>query len=235
MGREVPFESAAGMAEATNYADWTFDLFSPYARGEVLEVGCGVGTFTRRLAETPGVARLLSIDVSADAVSLCRQAITAPILDLRQVDLREVDGAFDLVVCMNVLEHIEDDLGALRHMIGLLRPGGILFLLVPAHRFLYNAFDAESGHYRRYSRRSMRALIQGAASGESLRLRQFYFNAVGALGYFGVYKLLRRAPRGGSSTEIGWFDRYIVPVQRRLEPRAIPFGLSLVSVLARGQ
>ena len=155
---EVPFESAAMMADAVNYADWTFSLFSPLIRGEVLEVGCGVGTFTKLIVKTPGLSRLL--------------------------------------------------------------------------QFLYNVFDVESGHFRRYNRRGMRRLIRQASDGEALQLRQFYFNAIGALGYFGVYKLFGRPPRAGG-TEIGRFDTYVVPIQRRLEPRILPFGISLISVLAR--
>jgi SAM-dependent methyltransferase len=229
---EVPFESAAMMADAVNYADWTFSLFSPFIRGEVLEVGCGVGTFTKLIVKTPGLSRLLSIDVAAAAVTLCRASIQSPKLELRHSDVRDVRETFDLVVCMNVLEHIEDDLGTLRHLIRMIRPGGTLFLLVPAHQFLYNVFDVESGHFRRYNRRGMRRLIRQASDGEALQLRQFYFNAIGALGYFGVYKLLGRPPRAGG-TEIGRFDTYVVPIQRRLEPRILPFGISLISVLAR--
>jgi SAM-dependent methyltransferase len=229
----APFESAAGMADATNYADWTFSLFSAFAAGAVLEVGCGVGTFTKRLAQAPLIMHILSIDVSNSAVSVCRDAVRSPKLELRHADVRDVTGTFDLVVCMNVLEHIEDDLGALSHMVRLVRPGGVLFLLVPAHQFLYTPFDRESGHYRRYSRRHMQGLMRRAALGEGWKLRQFYFNSIGALGYYAVYKLLGRAPRADSAAEIGWFDRYVVPVQRLLEPRAIPFGISLVSVLQR--
>jgi SAM-dependent methyltransferase len=129
-------------------------------------------------------------------VTLCRASIQSPKLELRYSDVREVRGTFDLVVCMNVLEHIEDALGTLRHLIRMIRPGGTFFLLVPAHQFLYNAFDIESGHFRRYNRRGMLRLIRQASDGDALQLRQFYFNAVGALGYFGVYKLLGRHPAG---------------------------------------
>lgn len=227
------FESAVGMAAAANYADWTFSLFAEFARGAVLEVGCGVGTFTRLLAEADGVSRLLSIDVSAAAVSRCRGAVQSPRLEVLQADVRDVAGGFDLVVCMNVLEHIEDDLEALRHMLRLVVPGGTLFLLVPAHAFLYSPFDAESGHHRRYNKVRMQALIGQAGSGEAIRVRQFYFNSIGALGYWVVYKLLRKAPHADAGAEIGWFDRAIVPIQRRLENRALPFGISLVSIVTK--
>ena len=226
------FASAAGMAAATNYADWTFSLFAPFVRGSVLEVGCGVGTFTRKIVAAPGVRRVLSIDISPQAVDRCR-AIDSPLLELRTADVRDVTGAFDLVVCMNVLEHIEDDRGALRHLIGLVAPGGTLFLLVPSHQWLYSSFDRESGHWRRYNKRGMQRLLAEATASVPVRIRQFYFNSIGALGYGMVYKLLRKPGRADAGAEIGWFDRVVVPVQRRLEGPAMPFGISLVAVVTK--
>ncbi|HJU43107.1 MAG TPA: methyltransferase domain-containing protein [Vicinamibacterales bacterium] len=227
------FESAAGMAAATNYADWTYSLFAPYVRGVVLEVGCGIGTFTRRLAAAPGVTQLLSIDISAPAVDRARAAVSSPVVEFRTADVRAVSGSFDLVVCMNVLEHIEDHASALRHMLNLVAPGGTLFLLVPSHQWLYSSFDRESGHWRRYSKRDMTALLADVTAGMRVRVRQFYFNTVGALGYGVVYKVLRKPGRADAGTEIGWFDRLVVPIQRRLEGRFMPFGISLVSIVTK--
>lgn len=228
------FQSAAGMAGAHNYADWTYSLFAPFVRGDVLEVGCGVGTFTRRLLAAPDLRHLLSIDVSAAAVSHCRTTIQHPSLEVRHMPVEDVQGSFDLVVCMNVLEHIDDHRRALGHMLRLLTAGGTLFLLVPAHQFLFSSFDALSGHHRRYSKRGMRALIGEAAGEPPLRVRQFYFNTIGAIGYWAVYKVLRKAADADATGEIGWFDRAVVPVQRRVEGTAMPFGLSLVSIMTRG-
>jgi SAM-dependent methyltransferase len=227
------FESAAGMAAAANYADWTFSLFAPYLRGDVLEVGCGVGTFTKLLVGVPAVRRILSIDVSPEAVAYTRAHVSHPSLDVKHAGVRDVADAFDAVICMNVLEHIEDDEGALRHMIERLRPGGTLFLLVPAHQALYSEFDREGGHYRRYNKRHMRGLIARAARAAPIGVWQFYFNSIGALGYFVVYRVLRKPPRADATAEVGWFDRYVVPLQRRIERNRSPFGLSLVSVITK--
>jgi SAM-dependent methyltransferase len=232
-GADALFQSAAGMAGATNYNDWTFSLFAPLVRGRVLEVGCGVGTFTRMLVGSAGVTSVLSIDVVPEAVEHCRAAVRDPRLEVRVADVATVDGEFDLVVCMNVLEHIEDDRAALSHMLGRLAPGATLFLLVPSHQWLYSSFDRESGHYRRYNKRRMLSLLAAAAPGDSFSARHFYFNSVGALGYGVVYKLLRKPPHADAGGEIGWFDRRVVPVQRRLEGAAMPFGLSLISIVTR--
>ncbi len=227
------FQSAPGMAAADNYSDWTFSLFESLVHGDVLEVGCGVGTFTRRLVNTPALRRLLAIDLSAAAVAHCRERVQHDALEVRVADVLDVAGQFDLIVCMNVLEHIEDDERALRHMLALLKPGGTLFLLVPAHDLLYSPFDVESGHFRRYHKSRMMALIRRVCPLTLPAIRQFYFNTIGALGYFVVYRVLRKAPRADASSEIGWFDKYVVPVQRRLEPQAVPFGISLITILTK--
>lgn len=221
------------MAAAENYSDWTFSLFQTFVHGEVLEVGCGIGTFTRRLIMQPSLERLLAIDVAPAAVARCRERVQHPSLEVRHADVQAIEGQFDLIVCMNVLEHIEDDERALHHMLALLKTGGTLFLLVPAHDLLYSPFDVESGHFRRYHKSRMMALIRRACPSALPAIRQFYFNTIGALGYFVVYRVLRKAPRADASSEIGWFDKYVVPLQRRLEPQAMPFGISLITVLTK--
>jgi SAM-dependent methyltransferase len=220
------------MARADKYADWTFSLFAKYVHGRVLEIGCGVGTYTRLMTEHCQFERLLSIDVSQDAIVYCRANMQHSQLEFRQMDARDVSGEFDTVICMNVLEHIEDDLGALRSILAALRPGGTLFLLVPAHKFFFTPWDTASGHFRRYSKRDLAGLLS-KAGGFPFRLNQFYFNAIGGLGYFWVFKALGRAPQEAVMDEIALFDRWVVPVMRRIEGNRAPFGISLVSVVAR--
>lgn len=228
------FVSAIEMAEADNYNDWTFDLFAPYLHGQVLEVGCGVGSFTRRIVARSKFDSLLSIDISAEAVAHTRQHTQHPALNLRHQDVREISGKFDAIICMNVLEHIKEDAATLRHMIELLSPRGTLFLLVPAHQFLYSSFDHAVGHYRRYNKRELRELLAGLNN--HVTYTDFYFNIIGALGYWFVYHVLRKSPNtNATSSEIGAFDKYVVPVMRRFEGKHLPFGLSLITVITREQ
>lgn len=232
--KENLFVSSTQMAEADNYNEWTFSLFQPYVNGDVLEVGCGVGSFTRRIVENSAFNKFLSIDISRDAVEHCRARFSHPALEFQQIDAREVQGTFDLIVCMNVLEHIEDHEGALKHLFDLLKTGGKLFLLVPAHQSLYNQFDVEGGHFRRYDKKSIRELLANAAGGGKYRLEQFYFNSVGALGYWLVYKVIKKIPQSGAKSEIGLFDKFVVPIMRRLEGKSLPFGISVISIITKG-
>lgn len=228
------FVSAAQMSKANNYNEWTFSLFRQYIRGNVLEVGCGVGSFTRRIVEYGAFEHLLSIDISQSAVDYCLTRFAHPNLQLQCIDARDVHGQFDLIVCMNVLEHIEDHEGALRHLFDILSPGGTLFLLVPAHQELFNRFDTEGGHFRRYNKRSIRELLGSVTGSSRYKLEQFYFNSIGALGYWFVYKMLNKVPQNSAKSEIGLFDTLIVPVIRRIEGRFMPFGISVISLITKG-
>ncbi len=229
------FSSSIQMEGADNYNDWTFELFRPFLSGRVLEVGCGVGSFTRRISDCDAPLKLLSIDISPAAVEHCRRKLGRPNLDIECIDVRRVQGEFDAVICMNVLEHIQDDRGTLEHLLGLVRPRGTLFLLVPAHQSLFSRFDVENGHFRRYDKRGMLALASSISLSRHFSLSQFYFNSIGALGYWFVYKALRKAPDPSGMAEIDLFDRWLVPILRRLEGRRMPFGLSLVSIFTRGE
>jgi SAM-dependent methyltransferase len=132
-------------------------------------------------------------------------------------------------VCLNVLEHIEDDRQALRGMASILGPGGVIVLLVPAFPALYGPIDSNLGHYRRYSRGAIATL----ADSTGLRIRKVhYVNAVGFFGWWVNSHILRRGAQSERQIEI--FDRYLVPLLSRLEGMVPPpFGQSLFVVLEK--
>jgi SAM-dependent methyltransferase len=135
---------------------------------------------------------------------------------------------FDTIVCINLLEHVRDDIGALLRMERLLVPGGTLALLVPAHASLYGSYDRIEGHWRRYGKAHLRTLL----SHTGLRLLQLhFFNAAGAAGWWLQYRLL-----GRSFHDESHFSRMnrLLPWVRRVEGWVKPpFGLSLVAVCRR--
>jgi len=216
---------------ADNYAGWIFELIQPHLGGEVLEVGAGHGTFTDMLARQ--AKRVVASDISERCVSRLRERFSAEesveILH-GSVDSAAAHGPFDSVILINVLEHVEDDDGALREICGrLLRPGGRVVLWVPAFSLLYSDFDRRIGHYRRYRRPGLRTQLSDAGY-EVLDVR--YVNVVGAVAWLVLARFLRRTPTNGTPVKV--FDRYFVPVLKRLERRwRPPFGQSVLAVAVR--
>ena len=128
--------------------------------------------------------------------------------------------------CVNVLEHIEDDREALRSFHRVLIPGGHVLIWVPAVQAAYGPLDAELGHFRRYSKASLRAAFE-AAGLDIVTLR--YSNPIGLLGWMFNARVLKS--REHSIRQVRMFDNYIAPWAlpgERLRPP--PIGLSLIAV-----
>jgi SAM-dependent methyltransferase len=132
----------------------------------------------------------------------------------------------DTVVCVNVLEHIAEDVAALRSMNDLLQPGGRLIVFVPALPMLYGSLDAQVGHVRRYRRRELRDKV--ADVGFTVERCRF-FNSVGAASWLVAGRVRRQQEIRANDVRI--YDRVFVPVLARAE-RLIPppVGQSLVIV-----
>lgn len=217
------------MARATNYFAWQSRLVLRHVGSRVVEIGCGIGNFTGMLLDRDVV---VAIDVEPACVERLRERypgrpnlhtlVTSDIGCLARF-------APDSVVCLNVLEHIEDDAAALRSMASILVPGGAIVLLLPAFPALFGPIDRNLGHYRRYTRASLMKLA--AACGLHLR-RAHYMNTLGFVGWWVNAHLLRREEQ--SESQIALFDRLAVPVMSRAEALLPPpFGQSLLAVLER--
>lgn len=122
-----------------------------------LDAGCGTGEFSLALAKDGW--SVTGFDPSEYAVELARERARRVGTDLRfevaTTDDFSSDETFDLVIAVDVLEHIEDDAGALRRLAGYLRPGGALLVTVPMDPALWSTADEFSGHFRRYTRDSL--------------------------------------------------------------------------------
>ena len=217
------------MATADGYHRWVFSSFARYvSAGTVLEVGSGHGRYARLLA--PRVGRVIVSDIDPDAVDALRRELGS----LSNVEYRVMDGVdngvlgtqVNVVLLVNVLEHIADDAAVLRACHQAIRPGGHVVIFVPAFPMLYATMDAEAGHHRRYRRRELEEkLVAAGFAIEELR----FFNAVGFAGWL-ANKWMRSTLAGtGTNAQISLFDK-LVPVIRLVD-RAIPFlGQSLVAV-----
>ncbi len=226
-------EDQERMSRAENYFAWQSRLVSGELGRRVLELGCGLGNFTGTLLDREAV---VAVDAEPECIGRLKRRFAGHrnlypfVCDVSSPEFRDL-ARFrpDSCVCLNVLEHIEDDAAALQTMAAILPPGGVIVLLVPAFPALYGPIDRNLGHYRRYSRGSIRRLAGRAG----LRVRKArYSNCLGFFGWWINAHLLKR--RAQSERQIHLFDRYLVPVIAAVE-RALPppFGQSLFVVLEK--
>jgi SAM-dependent methyltransferase len=217
------------------YLQWQIERFLPFIGRRVLEVGCGVGSIIDLLGQRELIC---GIDIEEDVLEYSatrfpdrsrHQFLRLDFASLSPdqiASLREL--RFDTIVSLNVLEHIEDHVAALRAMREILQPGGHAALLVPAHPSLYGEYDRIDGHFRRYTRRSFEDAIRRAGF-EQVRLR--YFNMLGAFGWWVTYKLLRRAIHGSGDFRL---MNAAIPVLRPIEQLIPPpFGLSVTAIVTK--
>lgn len=224
------------MSRATNYLEWQFSLLRPFVAGEVLEVGAGIGTFTTRLAAN--AAHVTALEPNRH----CFGRLTAATGHLANVTRHELTveafhggpargRTFHTIVCMNVLEHIQDDAAVVREFRSLVSPGGRVVLLVPAMPVAFGEIDRRLGHYRRYTRSGLRNLLR--ATGWNTTLLR-YFNTIGLLGWLWNTRVSVKSAQ--SDGQIQFFDRLLVPLLSRVEALIPPpYGQSLLAVGTAGE
>ncbi|MFQ5412890.1 MAG: class I SAM-dependent methyltransferase [Phycisphaerae bacterium] len=215
--------------ELYEYNHWIFTKVRPFISGAVCEVGGGIGNITQFLLNQPHVTCLEpyppSLQRARARFADHRNVAVEPFL-LQDCPREGVAaGSFDSIVCLNVLEHIEDDVEALRIMRALSRPGGRVVILVPAHMSAFGSLDRSFGHWRRYNRRSLRRAF--AAAGLSVAASS-YMNAIGYFGWIWEGCVRRRTTL---SRQAARTFNHLVPFLDAFE-RLIrfPFGQSLVMV-----
>lgn len=162
----------------------------------VAEFGCGAGAFLHDLSdlgfdvtgvETSDDARVLAISLR-DA-----EAGTWPIHD----DVRLLDGSFDVIAAFDVLEHIEDDIAALKKWRERVLPGGLLCISVPAHRRWWGPGDVWAGHFRRYDRQELHQRLRDSGWAVD-RIVPYGFPIASSTELLGRPYYARALARGGS-------------------------------------
>jgi len=140
---------------------------------KILEIGCGTGHNLPMLGQF-GEVDAIEIDAAAREIAtrrLGKPVGAAPLPELSGVER----GSYDMIAVLDVVEHIEDDVGALRAMAACLKPGGKILVTVPAHQWMWSAHDVVNHHKRRYSKRT----LTGALRAAGLHWRKLgYFNSL---------------------------------------------------------
>ncbi len=219
------------MSEARRYQAHIFNLLRPYVGSRVLEVGCGIGTMTSSLLEVAD--QVLCIEPNLNCATRAREElgghprVAFRVCHLEECSREELANQFDTVACVNVLEHIEDDVRALtlfRDVVA--TTGGQVLVWVPAVQALYGPHDAALGHHRRYSKRSLADAF--AAAGLDV-VTMKYTNPIGLLGW--MYNLYISGNTEHTAHQVRLFERFVAPWALPLEwVITPPIGLSLVAV-----
>jgi len=212
----------------TRYNRWIWERVAPYVGQRVLEVGAGSGTMTRFLY---GRELIVATDKETPYVDRLRNAFRRrPGIVIERFDPDADDTqdlgryAFDTVTCINVLEHTDDDIAALRRMQQLLIPGGRIIVFVPAGQDLYGSLDQGVGHQRRYERDELVDKLRQAG----FEIEDVGFqNQIAKLAWYVNSKLLRRQALPLAQSR--FFDR-LVPLLRSMEGDHPPSGLSLIAI-----
>lgn len=207
---------------------WMYEQLAGHVRGEVLEVGSGLGNLSRLIVRDADRAVLTDME-PAYIDRLRRELGDGDRVEVHRWVLGEPppDGiagrTFDAIVAVNVIEHVEDDHGACRTLASMLKPGGHLLAYVPAGSFAYGTLDEALGHFRRYGAESFAELLRGAGL-EVTHLRRM--NPLGVPGWVLNGRVFRRRllpPR-----QVALFER-LVWLARAVDRLPIPVGLGIVA------
>jgi SAM-dependent methyltransferase len=209
------------------YLAYQRELIRPHCGRTVLEVGAGLGEFASGFT---GFDRYVVTDVDSGAVRKLKERFRdRPEVEVQQYDIdggTKLDRPVETLIAINVLEHIEDDISALRRLSESLTPKGNIVLFVPGYQQLYGEFDRKVGHFRRYTPTTV------AATAREAGLVVETARPVNFLGAFAWWAAVRK---GGTTSPnprlVSLYDRFVVPVTRAIEKYLpVPFGQSVLCV-----
>lgn len=221
---------------AQRFVSWMYSIVRPHLYGNIMEIGSGRGTYSDRLTRDFPGSKLVFSDIDPDYVRQLKQRyrlnpnVTALLLDMeRPADYRKIRQRVDSVFALNVLEHIKDDVKALKCIYNMLPKGGRCVILVPAHKVLYNTIDVALRHYRRYSKKE----VVEKARLANFRIRHLsYFNSVAIFGWFVNGNLMKK--KVFSYTGMQTLNVF-VPLLQLIEKHILRnrIGISILAVLEK--
>jgi SAM-dependent methyltransferase len=204
------------------------------APGRILDAGCGSG---RNMVELARRGTVTGIELSEASARLARERDVGEVVTDSVVEMPFADDSFEMALCLDVIEHLEDDIAALRELRRVVVPGGALLVTVPAYQWLWSGHDEVNHHHRRYTASS---LERAAAQAGWTQLRSTHFNSLllPAAILLRVMERFSRKPTESSldlwvpPEPLNWLLERPLLLEARLiaRGRRIPAGLSLLAV-----
>ncbi len=218
--------------------DWVFRTLADHPAAHVLDIGCGTGFNIEHVRARYG-GQVVGLDLSTDALAFCRSRNLPDLVGGDSTCLPFRSASFDVIMALDLIEHLDDDRAALREFARLLRPGGVLIIFAPAFNFLWGLQDIVGHHRRRYTAGELRnkldqaGLCVGKLSYANMALFPLIWGGRTALRLFG------HDARVVSENDLhpGWSNgllQAIFAAERPLLRRVnLPFGVSLLCVAKR--
>lgn len=212
----------------------------PLGRDDLLiDAGMGTGTW---LEEMAGACRVVGLDDHDESLAIAGprvRSVGGEVLKTSLVRIPLADGCASAVTAMDVLEHLREDVAALRELVRITRPGGVIVVTVPAMPSLWSDWDVALHHVRRYRRSGLRTLL-GQVDVDVLRLSHFNAAAIGPAWFVRSWRRFRQPADPATWAEHRipkpWLNRALERVMVGTAcwdwPRT-PIGLSLLAVLRR--
>lgn len=222
------------ISSATLFNGWLYESVSPFCTGKILEIGSGVGNISGLFVADK--KNIYLSDIRSNYRTILEKKFNMSSRNVLDIDIAHHEfnntyttllSSFDSVFALNVVEHIKEDDLAIKNMLNLLKPGGEMTILVPAYQALYNNIDLSLEHFRRYTKKSLSALMSKHAPVK----KSFYFNATGILAWWISGKILRHKtiPAG----EMRLYNTF-VPVFKIIDKLVMnKMGLSVVCVIKK--
>ncbi|AEH02077.1 bifunctional 2-polyprenyl-6-hydroxyphenol methylase/3-demethylubiquinol 3-O-methyltransferase UbiG [Lacinutrix sp. 5H-3-7-4] len=242
MSQEIKFEENDVIGEATldviakadKFNRWMYQTIKPYCKGKTLEIGSGIGNISTFFLEDD--FEMVLTDIRQNYFEKLNQNFNqysnflgSEIMNLTDEDFDKKFekhlGKYDTVFALNVVEHIKDDVLAIKNCKKLLKDNGHLIILVPSYQTLYNKFDKELGHYRRYTKTSLSNIFK--LNNFKIMHKQ-HFNFIGILGWYVTGSILKKESIPGGQMKL---YNTLVPIFKIIDKLiANKIGLSTIVV-----
>lgn len=214
---------------AQNWKSYWVKKILPYIGKDVLEVGAGIGATTIALKHV-AYDSWFCVEPDSSLYEKIIQRKTAgeiaskvEVLNCTAADLVD-KNKFDTILYIDVLEHIKNDREELEVALSLLKEGGRIIILSPAHNFLYSPFDKKIGHYRRYNKKQLSDIIP---SGMKIGVLH-YMDSIGFFASLANRLILKQSDP--SAAQVSLWDGYMVPLSKIIDPML--FNVAGKSILA---
>lgn len=215
--------------------DWVGQTLVNYSSPKILDVGCGTG-FNVEYLQTNGYTRVTGLDFSIDGLSFCQSRYLTRLICGDGTYPPFCNESFDVIIALDLIEHLADDVWALQELERLLKPNGALIIFTPAFNFLWGLQDEVSHHYRRYTAGELRQKLIGVGLGicKLTYANTFLFPIIWA-GRTAL-RLSGNNIQGTSENDLhpGWSNNLLQTIFAAERPLLhyvdLPFGVSLLCV-----